>query len=279
MSIKLIATDMDGTFLRDDHSYDHRLFDKVFRQLQKHHIYFVAASGSSFPRLQREFKPYVDKMGFISQNGSVIHLGQKFYKAFPINKESLARVLHILDRFYGPEDINQLVISTPTISYVDNQMNEHDFQIVKLFYEQVERISDIRKIFELKPNEEFTKISINFANHIDLEKVAATLDGYLPSSLIMENSGFNTDLIGNASATKQNALSLLQHRFNLAADEIVTFGDNENDLGMLAMTDRSYAMKNAQPLIQMQAAHTTSIDNNHDGVLQTISELIKNNRE
>lgn len=48
MSIKLIATDMDGTFLRDDHTYNHSLFAKVFRQLERHNIYFVAASGSSF---------------------------------------------------------------------------------------------------------------------------------------------------------------------------------------------------------------------------------------
>ncbi|MDE6948730.1 MAG: HAD hydrolase family protein, partial [Limosilactobacillus sp.] len=53
---------------------------------------------------------------------------------------------------------------------------------------------------------------------------------------------------------------------------------NENDLGMLAMTSQSYAMQNAQPIIQMQAAHTTTIDNNHDGVLQTINQLIKNER-
>ena len=94
----------------------------------------------------------------------------------------------------------------------------------------------------------------------------------------MENSSFNTDLIGNAAATKQNALSLLQSHFNLKANEIVTFGDNENDLGMLAMTSQSYAMQNAQPIIQMQAAHTTTIDNNHDGFLQTINQLIKNER-
>lgn len=29
MSIKLIATDMDGTFLRDDHTYNHSLFANV----------------------------------------------------------------------------------------------------------------------------------------------------------------------------------------------------------------------------------------------------------
>ncbi|MBD5806430.1 HAD-IIB family hydrolase [Limosilactobacillus walteri] len=277
MSIKLIATDMDGTFLRDDHTYNHPLFDKVFRQLERHNVYFVAASGSSFPRLQREFKDYVNKMIFISQNGSVIHLGNQLFKSFSINQEALARVIHILDRFYGPNDINQLVISTSEKSYVDQGMSARDFEIVKLFYEQVERIPDIRKIFLQRPSEKFTKISINFANHIDLKNVAATLDGYLPPSLIMENSGFNTDLIGNAAATKQNALSILQHHFKLRTNEIVTFGDNENDLGMLAMTTQSYAMRNAHSIIKMQAAHITQNDNNHDGVLQTINALIKNN--
>lgn len=278
MTIKLIATDMDGTFLRDDHSYNHHRFKRVFRQLQKHHIRFVAASGSSFPRLAREFQPYVDEMDFISQNGSVIHHGQQLLTAYPIKVTALERVMHILDRFYGPQDINQLVVSGPTTSYVDQKMDAKNFAIIKLFYEEVVRVPDIRRIFSERPGERFTKISVNFAPHIDLNRVAATMDGYLPPSLIIENSGFNTDLIGNAKGTKQNALAVLQRQLHLQADEIVTFGDNENDLGMLAMTPQSYAMQNAQPVIRLQAAHTTTVDNNHDGVLKTVEQLIKNNR-
>ena len=276
MSIKLIATDMDGTFLRDDHHYNHRLFKHIFRQLQKRHIRFVAASGSSFPRLAREFQPYVDQMDFISQNGSVIHHGHQFLTAYPIEVTALERVMHILDRFYGPQDINQLVVSGPTISYVDQQMDAKNFAVIKLFYEKVVRVPDIRQVFSQYPNEQFTKISVNFASHIDLNRVAAVMDGYLPPSLIVENSGFNTDLIGNARGTKRNALAILQHQLHLADDEIVTFGDNENDLGILAMTARSYAMQNANPVIKLQAAHTTAIDNNHDGVLRTIEQLLKN---
>ena len=278
MSIKLIATDMDGTFLRDDHSYNHRLFKRVFRQLQRRGIRFVAASGSSFPRLAREFAPYIDSMDFISQNGSVIHQGHEIVQAYPIQVTALQRVMHILDRFYGPEDINQLVVSGPTKSYVDQKMSEHNFNVVKIFYEDVTRVPDIRQVFSQFPDEQFTKISINFAPHIDLNKVAAVMDGYLPPSLIIENSGFNTDQIGNAKATKRNALARLQERFGLLDDEIVTFGDNENDLGMLAMTSQSYAMQNANPVIKLQAGHVTTLDNNHDGVLKTIEQLLKNSR-
>lgn len=276
LKIKMIATDLDGTFLRDDHTYNHRLFAKVFRQMQKRGIHFVAASGSSYPRLAREFAPYLDQMSFISQNGSVVHIGREIVQDYPIKATALARVMHVLDRYYGPQDINQLVISAPMTSYVDRAMSDHNLAIVKTFYENVERVPDIRHIFSALPNQEFTKISINFAEHIDLKKVAALLDQYLPASLVIENSGFNTDLIGDAHGTKRNGLALLQDRFNLTDDEVVTFGDNENDLGMLAMTSQSYAMQNAHQIIRMQAGHVTSTDNNHDGVLKTIQQILKN---
>lgn len=278
MKIKMIATDLDGTFLHDDHTYNQRLFAKVFRQLQKHHIYFVAASGSSYPRLAREFAPYLDQMAFISQNGSVIHQGRQLLQTYPIQAPALARVMHILDRFYGPQGINQLVVSGPQTSYVDQHMDQHNLAIVKTFYERVQPVADLRQLFSDHPQEEFTKISINFADHVDLSRVAATLDQYLPASLIIENSGFNTDLIGDAHGTKRNGLALLQEKFNVADNEIVTFGDNENDLGMLAMTSQSYAMQNAHQVIRMQAGHVTARDNNHDGVLKTIQEILKNNK-
>lgn len=77
------------------------------------------------------------------------------------------------------------------------------------------------------------------------------MDDYLPPSLIIENSGFNTNLIGNAKGTKSNALTQLQEHFHLKEDEIVTFGDNENDLEMLMITIRSYALQNANSIIKL----------------------------
>lgn len=278
MPIKLIATDMDGTFLHSDHHYNQALFKRVFRQLKRRQIRFVAASGSSFPRLARDFAAYQDAMDFVSQNGSVIHHGTQLVKAWPIEVTALERVLHILDRFYGPEDINELVVSSPLTSYVDQRMDAKHFQIVKLFYERVVRVPDLRQIFKSLPTETFTKISVCFAPHVNVNKAIARLDGYLPPALVIENSGFNTALIGNAKGTKQNALMLLQDQLHIQSNELVTFGDNENDLGMLAMTDQSFAMKNALPVVQLQAAHTTVEDNDHDGVLTTIQKLVKNNR-
>lgn len=44
--IKLIASDMDGTFLNPQGNYDKRRFKDLFRQLTERNILFVVASGN-----------------------------------------------------------------------------------------------------------------------------------------------------------------------------------------------------------------------------------------
>nr|WP_054746303.1 HAD hydrolase family protein [Amylolactobacillus amylophilus] len=53
--IKLIATDMDGTFLRDDKTYDRSLFADVHQQMVAQGIKFVVASGNQYYKLQSFF--------------------------------------------------------------------------------------------------------------------------------------------------------------------------------------------------------------------------------
>ena len=270
MSIRLIATDMDGTFLNNEHNYDHHRFKKVFDKLTKNGVQLVAASGSSYPRLRLEFAAVADQMIFISQNGSVIHYGDELIDCFPLHHDDLRAVLVALTRLYGDDDINQLVISGPTTSFVDQSMDEKNFAIVKLFYENVKRVPNLQDIFKYPLNEPLTKISVNFADHIDITDVTSELDNLLPANLIMENSGFNTELIGDAHATKRNALMAIASQFNLRQNEIMTFGDNENDLGMLTLTSHSYAMKNAALPIRLAASNVTRLTNQESGVLDTI---------
>ena len=134
----------------------------------------------------------------------------------------------------------------------------------------VKRVPNLQDIFKYPLDEPLTKISVNFADHIDITDVTSELDNLLPANLIMENSGFNTELIGDAHATKRNALMAIASQFNLRQNEIMTFGDNENDLGMLTLTSHSYAMKNAALPIRLAASNVTRLTNQESGVLDTI---------
>lgn len=52
--IKLIATDMDGTFLDSDKRFDPEFID-IFYKLKEKGIKFVIASGNQYYRLYQKF--------------------------------------------------------------------------------------------------------------------------------------------------------------------------------------------------------------------------------
>ena len=80
--IKLIATDMDGTFLNDQHQYDQDLLRKVLASCKEKGIYFAAASGRALLSLKSLFKGFEDQMIFIAENGSVVEFhGEDLYEA------------------------------------------------------------------------------------------------------------------------------------------------------------------------------------------------------
>lgn len=51
MSIKLIAVDMDGTFLSDQKTYNRERFMAQYRQMKEQGIRFVVASGNQYYQL------------------------------------------------------------------------------------------------------------------------------------------------------------------------------------------------------------------------------------
>lgn len=55
MSVKVIVTDMDGTFLNDAKTYNQPRFMAQYQELKKRGIEFVVASGISITSLFRSF--------------------------------------------------------------------------------------------------------------------------------------------------------------------------------------------------------------------------------
>ena len=82
MEIKLVATDMDGTFLDENHEFDQALFLKVLKKFQEKGTYFAAASGRPLLSLKTIFKEVQDQIIFIAENGSVVEFhGEDVYEA------------------------------------------------------------------------------------------------------------------------------------------------------------------------------------------------------
>jgi hydroxymethylpyrimidine pyrophosphatase-like HAD family hydrolase len=55
MTVKIIAVDMDGTFLNEEKQYNKARFLKQYQQLQQRGIHFVVASGNQLSTLKITF--------------------------------------------------------------------------------------------------------------------------------------------------------------------------------------------------------------------------------
>ncbi len=268
--IKMVAVDMDGTFLNDERKYDKQLFLSVFKEMKARHIHFVAASGSQYQRLRHEFAEVADQMDYISQNGAIVHSGNALQHIEAISDEQVHGVIQLLKKAFKPGLIVQEVVSGLHGTYVNRDLDPEILKIVKYYYRPVIGVDNLATIAGKKVKDQFTKLAISFAPGTNFDSASAKLAKILPAKLINETSGFNTDLVGSANANKRSGIRILQDHYQVADDELMTFGDNENDLSMLTMTPHSFAMKNAVDKIQQAAAHVTELDNNHNGVLETL---------
>ena len=66
MTVKVIVTDMDGTFLDDAKQYDRDRFQAQFEQLKARHIEFVVASGNQYYQLISFFPELKDQISFVA---------------------------------------------------------------------------------------------------------------------------------------------------------------------------------------------------------------------
>ena len=77
--IKLIASDMDGTVLRNGAQELPEGFTDLILRLKDCGIHFVAASGRQYQNLRRLFGPIQNEISYIAENGSLCtHEGKVF---------------------------------------------------------------------------------------------------------------------------------------------------------------------------------------------------------
>ena len=96
--IKLIATDMDGTFLDSNKQFDPEFID-IFYKLKEKGIKFVIASGNQYFRLYQKFLPLSEQMYFIAENGCFIAEGSRELYHNTLSVDCLKKIKNILKEY------------------------------------------------------------------------------------------------------------------------------------------------------------------------------------
>ena len=77
MSIKLIAVDMDGTFLSDAKTYNRPRFLAQYQRMREQNIRFVVASGNQYYQLISFFPEIAHQIAFVAENGGWVVSGNE----------------------------------------------------------------------------------------------------------------------------------------------------------------------------------------------------------
>ena len=74
-------------------------------------------------------------------------------------------------------------------------------------------------------------------------------------------------------ASKTEGIGVVCEHLGAPLGSAVAFGDGRNDIDMLRAVPRSWAMANAPAEVRAAAARVTALDNDHDGLAETIFSL------
>lgn len=101
------------------------------------------------------------------------------------------------------------------------------------------------------------------------QKIAANADG----CLCVRFSGTNWFMLRKPGVTKESALAAILQKAGLTPADVIAFGDDHSDIGMLKFCGRGVAMSNAIPEVKA-IADDTAPDCDDDGVARYLEANI-----
>lgn len=265
MTIKLVATDMDGTFLDDDKNFDQKRFKRIYQYMQAHGIVFVCASGNQFDLLKNFFpeSEYPEAL-FVAENGALIADHKEIFRADTFEKDLTQKILHILENTANVK----LILCGEKSAYIRNDVPDAFYKLSQIYYTNLKIIDDFQDI-----DDNILKFSVNCPDdktELYMEKLAQAIG---PDVSIVSSGHGDIDIIRD-DVSKANGLKYLSEKLNIKPSEMCAFGDGGNDLSMLEYVGHGVAMENGSDIVHETADFQTT-NNNDQGVLQHLEELFE----
>lgn len=260
--IKLIASDIDGTLVRDgEHELCPEFFDVVLK-LRGKGIQFAAASGRQWASIEAIFEPIKEKVFYLSDNGAYVGCHGRNLFLNPIDRDVAMDLVRGIRQIPGLK----AMVGGPDMVYVDTKDQEFVDWIRNGYKFQVKQVEDVTKI-----SDEIIKVSAYKDGNI--QEATRGLMERFKDSLKMTISG---DMWMDAMASgvcKGQAIQVLQDNLGIKPEETMAFGDQLNDVEMLERAYYSFAVANAREEVK-RAARFQADANVADGVLKILKLLL-----
>ena len=252
--IQAIVTDLDKTLLRKGAIISDYTIS-VLRRCQQKNIKIIFATARSIQATLRIFEQFMPDI-FVGYGGAIVMEGKNIIHQIDISADISNNL--IKESLNTPEvvsvfAINESVALTSCIGVLNDQYSSH--------YQYTDFLNGY--------NHRYLKISLNATCKATVERIA---ENY-PMLDMLRYTGEDLYRFANRDAVKWNALKEVAIHCKINTDNFVAFGDDKNDLEMLARCGIGIAVENAIDEVKAVADYICGA-NESDGVGKWIERNI-----
>lgn len=276
VAIKAVFFDIDGTLLNDRKQVQKSTQDAI-ANMKKQGIFVGVATG----RGPAFVAPFMENLGLdfaITYNGQYIFTRDRILYQNQLPKSTVYRLIK-----YASEQRREISLGTSSGLVGSNIINMGTSRFGQWISRMVPKrwTKTITRSFKhvvrrVKPQSLNSLMTIMRQPIFQIVLVATKEQSDIiakkfPHLTITRSSPYSADLISKGMSKIKGVLCVAR-KFDIEIEEVMAFGDSDNDLEMLSGVGISVAMGNATEQVKTIADYTTA-SNNNDGISQALAHF------
>ncbi|PZF92305.1 HAD family hydrolase [Micromonospora deserti] len=261
---RLIATDIDGTLLRDDRTLSPHTA-AVLARISAAGTPVVLVTGRPIRWLKLVYEQLAEPLPAVCANGAVVYdpVADEVLRADPLAPELLAEVAR------------RLRAEVPEVSFaveiVDSRQMRHEAHYPLRWDADHDAIRAVETPEELLAAPAVKLLAR--AGEQDPDAFVALVAGALQGLAEATHSSYSGLVeISAAGVTKAAGLAWYCARHGFDSRDVLAFGDMPNDVPMLTWAGRAVAVANAHRAV-LEVAHEVTTSNEEDGVAAYLEKV------
>ena len=270
----MIGLDLDGTLLTDKKELTVRTKTALRRALELG-ITVLVASGRPWMGVPEELREFPGMRYALTSNGArIIDIKEgRVIEEHLLSPELAFKALAVCGKY---DTLQEVYFDGQGYAQGDQMANVEKYHRNPSMCEYMRKtripVEDIRKLVE-EENRGLDKVQALFADMGERERAWKELEEEKGLELV-GSLRYNIE-INAAGVNKGTGLLNLGRRLGIRREEIMAFGDGDNDIAMLREAGFGVAMANAEEQVK-EAADYITLSNEEEGVAEAIEKLILN---
>ena len=270
MKDKMLVFDLDGTCLTSDYHITNNFKNLIRKLAQNNYVYI--ATGRSLSDAYRYYRQLDIKSEIICYNGAYIYSPIDKKEIYNVYMKDHINILKYLKSHEKEMHIDNIVISQGAKTYRLGDSNPflcnmmYDEKLPNVILDIDSMLTTLKKVH---------RIIVSVCPMMRIKMMQQIKDRFTQVNVYSWNGREDIVDISIRGIDKWDAIMYLAAQKKIALQNIIAFGDSDNDVEMLRKADIGVCMSNGSITAKAVANEITQFDNNNDGVFKHLSQMVR----